>query len=77
MDRYPVYYEVSYWDGEENCKEGGFLIATDFKDATEQLVALYEPGMDSMSIEFMDEVALTFPIEKARIVKKVVEENGY
>jgi hypothetical protein len=77
MQKYPVYYEVSCWDANENTKEGGFIFAIDFKDATEQLIALYEPGMESMHIEFMEDVALTFPVEKARIVKKVVEENGY
>ena len=77
MTKYPVYYEVSYWDGEENHKEGGFLFATDFKDASEQLIALYEPGMESMHIEFMDDTALIFPLENARTVKKAVEENGY
>jgi hypothetical protein len=75
-DKYPVYYEVSFWDGNENFKEGGFIFATDFKDATEQVTALYEPGMDSMSLEFMDQLAFTMPVEKARELKGVIETYG-
>lgn len=77
MDKYVFYFEVEHQDdGYGDTKEGGFLIATDYADATAQIVALYEPGLISMKLECMDELSLVFDLEKARQMKEYVEVNN-
>lgn len=77
MDKYPFYFEVTHQDdGNGNEEEGGFLVATDYADATAQIIALYEPGLISIKLECMDEFALVFKRDKAREIKSYVEENN-
>lgn len=76
MTKYPFYFEVIYSnDGEPDVEEGGFITAEDYEDATKQIVSLYEPGMLSMKIECLDDIALTFTLTKARQAKEYVEAN--
>ena len=77
MDKYAFYYEVEYdLDGGDTNKEGGFLMAHDHKDALDQLIALYEPGMLSVHIEYMEKELFVFPLDEARIAKDWVNANG-
>ena len=77
MEKFAFYYEVEHdtGDGDTN-KEGGFLMAHDHKDALEQLIALYEPGMLSVHIEYMEKEFFIFPVELAREAKDWVNANG-
>ena len=77
MDKYAFYYEVEYCldDGGTN-KEGGFLLAHDHADAMNQLIALYDPDLKGVHIEYMDTEAFIFPIEKAREAKDWVNANA-
>lgn len=75
MQRYPVYYEVTVWDEADKREEGGFIIATDFTDAMQQITNFYEPGLEKVSLEFMEDTSLIFSIEKARELKKWIGEN--
>lgn len=77
MEKFPFYYEVNtYDDGNGEMHEGGFLMAEDHSDAMAQLCKLYEPGLKSAHIEYMEKDLFVFPIDKARIAKDWVNENG-
>jgi hypothetical protein len=78
MNKYVFYFEVEHQDnGYDNEQEGGFLVATDYADATAQIIALYEPeSILFMSLECMDELSLVFPLEKAQHMKEYVEGNN-
>ena len=77
MEKFAFYYEVEHdIDCGTTNKEGGFLMAHDHKDAMEQLIALYEPGLLSAHIEYMEKEFFVFPIELARQAKDWVNENG-
>lgn len=77
MEKFAFYYEVEHDAGDGNInKEGGFLMAYDHKDAMEQLTALYEPGLLSAHIEYMERESFIFPIELAREAKDWVNANG-
>lgn len=77
MDKYPFYFEATYADeicGETH--EGGFIIATDYPDAMQQIVALYEPGLIDIKLECLDDCALIFCLDKAREIKGLVDANA-
>ncbi len=78
MDKFAFYYEVEFdrdCDG-STVKEGGFLMAADHRDAMEQLVNLYDPGLLSAHIEYMEKELFVFPIKEAREAKDWVNANG-
>lgn len=74
-EKYPFYFEATYCDDTEIIHEGGFIIATDYKTAMDEIIALYEPGLVDIKLECLDECALIFPLEKAREIKKLIEED--
>jgi hypothetical protein len=77
MDKFAFYYEVEHDTGDGNTnKEGGFLMAHDHKDAMDQLIAIYEPGLLSAHIEYMEKEIFVFPLNEARIAKDWVNANG-
>ncbi len=74
MDRYPFYFEATFADdicGETH--EGGFIVAADYPDAMQQIVALYEPGLIDIKLECLDDCALFFNLDKARKIKELVD----
>ena len=74
MDKYPFYFEATYDD--DICgatHEGGFIVATDYPDAMQQIVALYEPGLIDIKLECLDDCALFFSLDKARKIKELVD----
>lgn len=78
MEKFAFYYEVEFdrdCDG-STAQEGGFLMAVDHKEAMDQICQLYEPGLISVHIEYMERDLFIFPIDKAREAKDWVNANG-
>lgn len=74
MEKYPFYFEATYADditGE--VREGGFIVATDYPDAMQQIVSIYEPGLIDIKLECLDSCALFFSLDKARKIKDLVD----
>ena len=77
MDKYPFYFEATYDDDiTGGVREGGFIIATDYPDAMQQIVALYEPGLIDIKLECLDDCALFFSLDKARKIKDLVDNDN-
>ena len=77
MDKYPFYYEVKQHEaGEEEINEGGIILAVDHSDAMKQLAELYEPGIVSITIEYLKVDSLVFSIDKARELKEWVNTHA-
>ena len=78
MEKFPFYYEVETCE-DSQCDamhEGGFLMAEDHADAIAQIAKLYEPGLKSVHIEYMNVELFVFSIENARRAKEWVNEHG-
>lgn len=78
MEKFAFYYEVEYDRDSDGSavQEGGFLMAADHKHAMEQICQLYEPGLISAHIEYMEKEYFIFPVKEAREAKDWVNANG-
>ena len=77
MTKYPFYFEATYADDiTRETHEGGFIVAADYPDAMQQIVALYEPGLIDIKLECLDDCALFFSLDKAREIKGLVDANA-
>ena len=77
MDRYPFYFEATYADDVTgDVHEGGFIIAADYPDAMQQIVAIYEPGLIDIKLECLDDCALFFSLDKARKIRDIMEDTN-
>lgn len=74
MAKYPVYFEVTYYETDTgSVKEGGFIYASDYKEAAETVENFYGDNIENMSLVILDECALIMPIDQARTVKGIIE----
>jgi hypothetical protein len=74
MTKYPVYFEVTYYEKDIGAiQEGGFIYADDYKDAAETVEGFYGNNIENMSLVMLDECALILPIQEARKIKGEIE----
>ena len=74
MAKYPVYFEVTYYETDTgSVKEGGFIYASDYKEAAETVENFYGDNIENMSLVMWEECGLIFPITKARKIKGEIE----
>lgn len=71
-EKYPYYYEVKCYDGENYFEEGGFSYAADWDEAARDLKETYCDELCSMKIEMYDNWEFSFPIDKARKIKEIM-----
>lgn len=74
MTNYPFYFEVTYYEKDMGgVQEGGFIYATDYKDAAEKVESFYGNNIENMSLVMWEECALILPIQDARKIKGEIE----
>ena len=81
MTKFPTYYEVKWLEDinrPDGAIEGGFIFATSYCDAAQQLEDYY--GKDLMSIEkliqFGDTAMIFGDVSISREICKMIEENN-
>lgn len=78
MKRFPVYYEVNYYDSEmQRRQDSGFVIANSYADAVAEIEEIYASDLIDFNIlAMLEENSLCFlPVEAGRAIKKIIEEN--
>jgi hypothetical protein len=73
MNRYPYYFEVTTFEDGEECVSGGFSYAENYTEAAADISQAFgESNIIDVKIEIFDTYEFTFPVEKARKIKEIM-----